>query len=329
MLNALTDVAGIRVGHWSDPDHATGCTVVLYQEGAVAGVDVRGGAPGTRETDLLAPGRLVQEVHALLLAGGSAYGLDAAAGVMRHLEERGIGFRVGSAVVPIVPGAILYDLGIGSPSVRPGAEEGYQACLAASDGPVARGSVGAGTGATVGKALGMERATKGGLGTASVQVDRWTVASLVAVNALGDVVDPESGRILAGPRSDDDRNFLRTTDLLIRGAGCSPLPTPATTLAVVATDATLTKEQASVMARVGHDGLALAIRPCHLMSDGDVVFSLATGKGERPDDLNRLLAAVPGVVAQAIVDAVMQAEGLAGVPAAREVLTPSGEGGGT
>src|SRR3970040_907447 len=197
--DAITDVPGIRVGHWTDRRAATGCTVVLCEKGAVGGVDVRGAAPGTRETDLLRPGNLVQRAHAVLLSGGSAFGLDAAGGIMRYLEERGIGYGMRSVRVPIVPGAIIFDLGLGSATVRPGQEEGYAACLAASDGELAEGSVGAGTGATIGKGLGQGSATKGGLGSAAVDLGNGTVvAALMVGNAVGEVVDPETGRIVGG-----------------------------------------------------------------------------------------------------------------------------------
>jgi L-aminopeptidase/D-esterase-like protein len=261
-------------------------------------------------------------VHAVLLSGGSAFGLDAAAGVMRYLEERGVGFRVGPAVVPIVPAAILFDLGVATHKVRPGPPEAYQACLAATAGPVPQGSVGAGTGATVGKALGLERATKGGLGTASVFLgDGLAVAALVAVNAYGDVVDPESGRVLAGPRRQDGPGFWSTLDLLVQGrARTMPgLPTN-TTIGVVATNARLTKEQACKLAVHAHDGLALAVRPCHTMGDGDLFFALATGAASQPADVDRLGAAAVLAVSQAIVTAVREATGLAGIPSAQEVV---------
>ena len=321
MFNAITDVRGIQVGHTTLWDAATGCTVVLCGDGATGGVDVRGSAPGTRETDLLRPGNLVQQVNAVLLSGGSAFGLDAASGVMRYLEEQGIGFSAGPARVPIVPAAILFDLGVVTHQVRPGPEEGYQACVNATSGPVAEGSVGAGTGATVGKTLGRARATKGGLGTASMRVQgMWTVGALVAVNAIGDVVDPESGQVLAGPRREDGHGFERSLELLVtrRQEALAELPT-STTLAVVATDAALSKEQANKLAQVAHDGLALAIRPCHLMGDGDVAFALATGQEPGPVEMNPLCAATVSVVAQAVVRAVTQATGLGGVPAASEL----------
>ena len=321
MGNAITDVAGLLVGHSTNLEAATGCTVVLCPQGAVAGVDVRGSAPGTRETDLLRPGNLVQQVHAVMLSGGSAYGLDAASGVMRFLEERDVGYRIGPGVVPIVPAAIIFDLGLVTHSVRPGPDDGYAACVSASDGPPEEGSVGAGTGATVGKTMGREHATKGGLGTASVNLDGLVVGALAVVNALGDVVDPDTGRVLAGPRDDEGRCFLRSVDVLAgpREAQVASAPTN-TTLAVVATNASLTKEQANKLAQVGHDGLALAVRPCHTMADGDVVFALATGESDEPVNMNRLCSAATRAVARAIVRAVETATGVGGVPSAREAF---------
>lgn len=321
LLNAITDVQGIQVGHTTIREAATGCTVVLCPDGATAGVDVRGSAPGTRETDLLRPGNLVQSVHAILLSGGSAFGLDAASGVMKFLEEREIGYPIGSTHVPIVPAAILFDLGLISNSARPGPREGYQACLNASDGSVEEGTVGAGTGATVGKINGMSNATKGGLGTASIQIqNNFTVGAIAAVNAMGDVVDYEKNQILAGPRREDGKGFYRTTELLTGFKQETQLAPPSnTTLVVVATDAALTKEQANKLAQVAHDGMALAIRPCHTMSDGDIVFALATGKETSKIEMNPLCTAATLVVAQAIMRAILQAEGLGGVPAAKEL----------
>ena len=321
MHNTITDVPGILVGHSTNLDAATGCTVVLCPQGAVGGVDVRGSAPGTRETDLLRPGNLVQQVHAILLSGGSAFGLDAASGVMRYLEERDVGYRIGAGVVPIVPAAIIFDLGLVTHSVRPGPDDGYAACVNASDSPPEEGSVGAGTGATVGKTMGREHATKGGVGTASVDLDGLVVGALAVVNAVGDVVDPETGQVLAGPRDDEGRRFFRSIDVLAGAVEEPVLASPTnTTLAVVATNATLTKEQANKLAQVGHDGLALAIRPCHTMADGDVVFALATGESDEPVNMNRLCSAATTAVAQAIVSAIENATGVGGVPSAREAF---------
>jgi L-aminopeptidase/D-esterase-like protein len=276
---AITDVPGIEVGHFSDPRRPTGCTVVLAREGAVAGVDVRGAAPGTRETDLLAPGNFVQQVHAVMLAGGSAWGLAAAEGAMRWLEERDIGLDVRFGTLPIVPAAVLFDLPVGDPRIRPDAAAGYAACEAASTAAPAEGNVGAGSGALVGKLFGVHRAMKGGIGTASITVKGVTVGALIACNALGDVLDPDTAQVVAGARTEDGRALLDTRRALLRGE--LPMPLLAgtnTTLGVVATDAVLTKVQASRLASVAHDGLARAINPVHTMSDGDTLFALATGR---------------------------------------------------
>ena len=319
----ITAVAGIEVGHYTDLEAATGCSVVLCGSGAVGGVDVRGSAPGTRETDLLRPTSLVSEVHAVVLSGGSAFGLDAASGVMRYLEERGIGYPAGGAVVPIVPSAILFDLTVGDGTVRPGADEGYEACGEAASGPVAEGSVGAGTGATVGKVLGMDRAVKGGLGTASVDLgDGLIVGAIVAVNAAGGVFEPETGELVAGPLSDGDGGMLDPVALMTAPGFKSTRGVPTnTTIGVVATNARLSKELANKLASVAHDGLAMAIRPAHTMVDGDTIFALATGGLDEPADMNRLCAAAVVSVAKAVVRGVRLATGLGGVPAVAELGT--------
>lgn len=318
MNNAITDVPGIKVGHYTDKEAATGCTVVLCEEGVVAGVDVRGSAPGTRETDLLRMMSLVGRVHAILLSGGSAFGLDAAGGVMRYLEERGFGFDVGVAKVPIVPAAILFDLRLGSAKVRPGPEEGYKACLAASDGPVAEGSVGAGTGATVGKIMGPERMTKSGLGTASQRVGNFTVGAIFAVNAFGDVVDPETGVVIAGPRNIEHGGFLTTIEVMKELRESKNFTSTNTVIGVVATDASLSKEEVSKVAQMTHDGLARAIRPAHTMFDGDAIFTLATGREEQ-EDVTLIGSIAAEVATTAIIRAVREAEGLCGIPSARDV----------
>lgn len=321
MHNAITDVEGIEVGHWTDLEAATGCTVVLCRQGAVGGVDVRGSAPGTRETDLMRPINLVQQAHAVLLTGGSAYGLDAAGGVMRWMEERGIGFNVGVGVVPLVASAVLFDLAIGRPDVRPGPDAGYAACQSVNNGPVDEGCVGAGTGATVGKLLGPPFATKSGLGTAAQRIaGDVTVGALVAVNALGDVVDPKTGKVIAGPRDPGGQGFVNTMERLHGDLSQTMLAFPTnTTLAVVTTDATLTKEGANKMAQMAHDGLAQVIRPVHTMLDGDTIFALATGRRETPIDVSAVGAVAASVLAVAVVRAVRQATSLAGVPAARDM----------
>jgi len=317
----LTDVPGIRVGHYTDPRRATGCTVVLSGKGAVCGVDVRGGAPGTRETDLLDPVNLVAEVHAVVLAGGSAFGLDAAGGVGRYLEERGIGFGVGPVRVPIVPAAILFDLGIGDPKIRPDADAGYEAAARASEGPVAEGSVGAGAGATVGKMLGVDRAMKGGLGTASLSVPGGLiVAALVVVNALGDVVDPETGHLVAGARTADGHG-LEGAAAALRAGRCSALPTAgsSTTLGVVATNARLDKAQATKVAQMAHDGLARTIVPSHTPGDGDTLFVLAIGEIEVPAGPLLVGSLAADVTALAVLRGIRQATGLPGFPSCRDL----------
>jgi L-aminopeptidase/D-esterase-like protein len=317
MFGAITDVAGIKVGHYTDRKAVTGCTVILCEHGAVAGVDVSGSSPGTRETDLLRPGNLVDRVQGVVLSGGSAFGLDTAAGVMRYLEERGFGYETSGGKVPIVPAAIIFDLNIGDSEVRPGAHEGYQACLAATNGKVAEGCVGAGTGATVGKILGVERAVKSGLGTASQKVVRGTVvAALLVVNAVGDVIEPGTGKILAGPRKPDNRGFLSTSQLW-KGEFEEKVPPFNTVIGVVATDAKLDKAEANRLARVAQVGVARTIDPCHTMYDGDALFTLSLG--EKEADLSALGAAAAEVVAEAIVRAIRKAETLSGVPAAKDI----------
>ncbi len=326
MSRGLTAVAGIEVGHFTDPRRPTGCTVILARAGAVAGVDVRGASPGTRETDLLDPVNAIDSVHAVVLAGGSAFGLDAAGGVMRWLEERGIGFSIGAGpepgmpppfVVPIVPAAILFDLWVGDPRIRPDADAGYAACDAASRDAPAEGNVGAGAGATVGKLFGIGRAMKGGIGTASIEVGGVTVAALVAVNAIGDVVDPRSGTVVAGARSVDGKALLGTMASLRRGdlpprLDLRAAAGAATTLAVVATDAVLTKAEATKVAQMAHDGLARSIDPVHTMGDGDVVFALATGASGAPAATTLVGALAADVLADAVVRAVRAARGIGG-----------------
>jgi L-aminopeptidase/D-esterase-like protein len=317
----LTDVAGLTVGHWTDREAATGCTVVLCgAEGAVAGVDVRGSAPGTRETDMLDPVNTVERIHAVVLGGGSAFGLDAAGGVMRWLEARGRGFEVGSHRVPLVCAAVLFDLAVGRADVRPDAAAGFAACQAASRAAVPQGSVGAGTGATVGKALGPERASKSGLGSASARLSSGVVvAALVAVNAVGDVIDPESGFVVAGPRSPEG-GFVRTSTWLREGESAVAAG-GSTTLAVVASDASLTKPQATKVAQMAHDGLARTIDPVHTMFDGDTVFALATGRAAGAAEVTTIGATAASVLGEAVLAAVHAATGLAGIPAPAELGT--------
>jgi L-aminopeptidase/D-esterase-like protein len=316
MNGTLTDVAGLHVGHWTDLEAATGCTVILCPpQGAVAGVDVRGFAPGTRETVLLDPIYTVDRVHAILLSGGSAFGLAAADGVMRWLEERGRGFETGVARVPIVPAAILFDLGVGRADVRPDAAAGYAACQAAEDGPVAQGNVGAGTGATVGKLSGLKLAMKGGLGSASREIgEGLVVAALAAVNPVGDVVQPETGQILAGARRAEG-GFADSMALVERRLGQSfpEITRSNTTIAVIATNVALSKVGANRVASMAHDGLARSIRPIHTSFDGDAIFALSVG--EHPADAGFVGAIAADVLAQAVVNAVRAARSLHGIPA--------------
>lgn len=312
----ITAVPGIQVGHWTDPEAATGCTVVLCPQGATAGVAVRGGAPGTRETDLLRPETLVQEVHAVLLTGGSAFGLAAADGVMRWLEEHDSGFDVGVTKVPIVPAAVIFDLTIGRHDVRPDADAGYAACEAASSDPVREGNVGAGTGATVGKIAGPQLATKGGLGSAFLTLgEELQVGALVVVNALGDVVDPYSGDILAGARRPEG-GWWGEKASFPTGENAAPR-FGNTTLAVVATNAALTQAECTLVANMAHDGIARAVRPAHTLMDGDTVFALSTG--DVKTDVSAVGAVAAEAVAHAIVRAVLAAETLHGIPARKDV----------
>ena len=319
--DAITDVAGLTVGHFTHPARATGCTVVLCPDGAVAGVDVRGGAPGTRETDLLAPENLIERVHAVLLSGGSAFGLDAAGGVMRWLEERGHGYAVGNVRVPIVPAAVLFDLWHGDLSIRPDAAAGYAACEAASSAKPAQGNVGAGAGAVVGKLFGIERAMKGGIGSASIRISGVTVAALVAVNAIGDVIDPADGSVLAGARTGaDSRHLLHSAAALLRGDVPPRLQAGmATTIGIVATDAQLDKAQCRKLAGMAHDGLARCINPVHTAHDGDTLFALATGGSGQAGNLTLIGALAAEVTARAVLSAIHHAVGLPGLPAARDL----------
>jgi L-aminopeptidase/D-esterase-like protein len=310
MSISFNDIPGLQVGHAQDFEAATGCTVVLAKEGAVCGVDQRGGAPGTRETDLLRPMHLVEKVHAVLLTGGSAFGLAAADGVMRWLEEHNIGFDVGVTHVPIVPAAVLFDLTVGRADVRPDAAMGYAACQnAVSDSAMPEmGSIGAGTGATIGNILGPQARMKGGLGTAVIEVgEGLLVGALFSVNCFGDVIDPNSGQILAGARKLPEGGFVDTMQVLKQGPG-SFASQNNTVIGVVATNATLSKEAANKVAQMAHDGLARAIRPAHTMLDGDTIFALATGQGPTAD-VNLIGAFAAEATAQAIVNAVKEANG--------------------
>jgi len=320
--DSITQVSGIEVGHAQNDEALTGCTVVLCRKGAVAGVDVRGSAPGTRETDLLNPINLVEKVHAIVLAGGSAFGLDAASGAMRYLDEHKIGFNTGVAKVPIVPAAILYDLNLGDKNVRPDAEMGYQACISASMHRVAEGNVGAGTGASVGKLFGAALAMKSGLGSASVDVGGGVVVgAIVAVNAWGDVI--EDGKIIAGLRSGrvgplrvGGQEYFADTLKMMRtfaGRNVMRLATKANTvIGVVATNAALTKVEATKVAQMAHDGLARVIRPAHTMLDGDAIFALSAGN--RKSDVTTIGAFAAEAMAQSILRAVKMAAPAGGLP---------------
>ncbi|MDO8252575.1 MAG: P1 family peptidase [Rhodoferax sp.] len=307
----MTDVAGIEVGHFTDPRRPTGCTVIITRDGAVAGVDVRGAAPGTRETDLLHPSNLVDRVHAIVLSGGSAWGLDAASGVMQWLEENNIGLNVGVGLVPIVPAAVLFDLPVGDASVRPDAQAGYAACVAASPNAPAEGNVGAGAGALVGKLFGLQHAMRGGIGTASVTVNGITVGAIIACNAVGDVIDPATGQVLAGARTPDGVSLLNSREAILAGeVPQSPLPGSNTTIGVIATDAILTKPQAHRLAQVAHDGLARSINPVHTLLDGDTLFALGTGQAGKTADMLVLSTLAAEVTARAVVQAIRAAKGI-------------------
>ena len=317
MLDNLCDVPGVLVGHATDRAGLTGCTAVLFDrpDGAVVGVDVRGSSPGTRETDRLGPIGAVKGTHGLLLTGGSAFGLAAADGVVRFLEEKGVGLDVGVARIPLVSAAVLFDLVVGDAAARPGAARGYEASASAAGGPFAQGSVGAGTGASVGKVLGMEGAMKGGVGSASAQPEGGLiVAALAAVNAFGDVRDPETGETLAGPRLAD--GTLGDTATLLPAAASRMRWGENTTLGIVATNARLTKPQAVKVAQMAHDGLARAVHPVHTTVDGDVVFAASAGGMEAATDVVGAWGA--RVMQRAVVRAVLAAEGLPGLPSASQ-----------
>jgi L-aminopeptidase/D-esterase-like protein len=307
----LTDVAGIEVGHFTDTRRPTGCSVVIARAGAVAGVDVRGAAPGTRETDLLNPSNMVDRVHAVMLSGGSAWGLDAASGAMRWLEEQGLGLDVGVTRVPIVPAAVIFDLAVGDTRIRPDAQAGYLACSAASSDPTSQGNVGAGAGALIGKLFGLSSAMKGGLGSASLTVNGVTVAALVVCNAMGDVLNPSTGKPLAGARTQEGTRLLNACEAILQGLPPKNLFAGTnTTIGVVATDAALTKPQAHRLAQVAHDGLARSINPVHTLLDGDTMFALATGNSSNPLSMLVLATMAAEVTARAVVNAIHFAQSL-------------------
>ena len=320
-MSGLTDIPGVGVGHFTDARRPTGCTVILTPTGAVCGVDVRGGAPGTRETDLLNPVNSVAQVHAVVLAGGSAFGLEAASGAVWYLEEQGIGFEAGPVRVPIVPAAVLFDLGLGDPSIRPDAAAGYAAARAATSGSVEEGNVGAGSGATVGKLLGASRAMKSGIGTAALRLpDGVIVAALVAVNAVGDVVDPATGQIVAGARTADGKDVEGAMRALYEGRlSGRPMAGENTTIGVVATNAALSKAQATKVAQMAHDGLARTIHPVHTPWDGDTLFALSVGRVTPVAGVLGVGALAADVVARAVLRAARMARSLPGLPAASDL----------
>jgi L-aminopeptidase/D-esterase-like protein len=317
----ITAVGGIKVGHHTLTERPTGCTVVLAEAGAVGAVEVLGGAPGTTETDLLAPENLVDQVHAIFMSGGSAFGLDVAGGVRRHLSERKIGFAFGGSYVPIVPGAIIFDLPVGGrPEIRPGADCGYAATAAATNGAVAEGNVGAGAGATIGKLAGRDRAMKGGIGSAALQLSSGLIVGAIAtVNAAGSIIDPATGRIVAGVRSSDGKR-LEDVRGMIRGERLPREPLPEnTTVVVVATNAKLTKAQAKFVAKMAQAGFARTILPVFTPSDGDTVFVLATGTWTGAVDLSAIGTLAAEAVSDAILRGVRAATGIPGLPAARDI----------
>ena len=320
----ITDIPAIRLGNAQNFTAATGCTVILCPAGATAGVDVRGGAPGTRETDLLKPENLVEKIHGLVLAGGSAFGLDAAGGVMRYLEEKGFGFDVGVARVPIVPAAVLFDLPCGDARVRPDQAMGYQACLNSEREVFAIGSLGAGTGATIGKVFGMEKAMKGGLGAHCVKIGELIVGALVAVNCLGDVIDPATGRIVAGAFQPEPFRFLDSeAGLLQQCEQTGNRFTGNTTIGAIITNANLTKAQATKVSSMAHDGYARTMRPAHTLLDGDTIFTLSVGGVAA--DVSAVGAMATKVMEQAVLAAVRSAVSLAGFPSCQDIRALSVE----
>lgn len=319
MKDAIVDVPGIKVGHAQDLEAGTGCSVIVCEKGAVTGVDVRGGAPGTRETDLLNPVNLVDRAHAVYLGGGSAFGLDGASGVMKYLEEKGIGFDVGVTKVPIVPGAVLFDLTVGSYKTRPDFEMGYRACVNASENNTLQGNIGAGTGATVGKFYGESRCMKSGLGTASFKSGNLVVGAIVAVNCFGDVIDPETGEIIAGTLTEDKKGFANTLALIAgQPEGSGNFFARNTTIGVIATNAKLTKASATKVAMMAHNGYGKAINPAHTMFDGDTIFCMATGEVDA--DVTVIGAIATEVMARAIVKAVKNSESLYGFLSYKDIF---------
>lgn len=323
---SITDIGGLRVGHFTDSRRPTGCTVVLFERGAAAGVDVRGSAPGTRETDLLNPINTVQSINAILLTGGSSYGLDAAAGVMQYCEEHRMGFPVGVGVVPIVPAAVIFDLEAGDAKIRPDARAGYAACEAATNAPPAEGNAGVGAGATVGKIFGNRFAMKGGFGTASIRIGDTglIVGAVAAVNSVGDIRHHRTGKILAGARSEDGQGFADAMAQIIRGATPGTRLGAHTTLGVVATNALLTKDECAKVAQMSHDGFARTINPTHTAYDGDTIFAAATGEVRIKTGVTVIGSVAAEAMARAVNRAVLAATGIPGYPAHRDVRASAG-----
>ena len=323
-------ITGIKVGHAQDFGALTGCTAIICEKGATSGVDQRGGAPGTRETDVLRPMHMVEHCHAVVLSGGSAFGLDAATGVVRYLEERHIGFDTGVAHVPIVASAVLFDLAIGNPKIRPDSAMGYQACMSAKEGSCSEGNIGAGTGATVGKIFGMGGATKAGIGAATIHLSNHiTISAIIALNAFGHILDPDLGNIIAGARFPGKRAtqqkeevFADTIDVMrshIQHGSQSFKNSTNTVIGVVATNAILTKEGANIVAQMAHNGIARTVRPAHTMFDGDTLFTMATN--EHPADLNIIGVFAAEAVSKAIIRAVECAKSSEGIPSASDLHT--------
>lgn len=327
----IVDVPGVKLGHHTLDNRPTGCSVLLFVEGASAGVDVRGSAPGTRETELLNPINLVDRVHAVLLSGGSAYGLAAATGIMRYLEERGCGFAIDKGVVPIVPAAVLMDLAVGDFSIRPDDHAGYQACINATNKPSPQGNIGAGAGATVGKIFGMDYAMKGGLGTASHQIPGTdiVIGAIVAVNAVGDIYAPDKGQILAGARKAEGTGFRNIMESLMRGETVIKSPSGNTTIGAIVTNARFSKVELTKIAAMAHNGFARTINPVHTMWDGDTIFALSTDKtsNESKADVTTIGAIAANVMAHAVARAIIEADSLPqfNLPAHRDFPTKTSQ----
>lgn len=317
MYNNLLDVKGLKVGQVEDREGLTGCTVIICEKGAVCGVDVRGGGPGTRETDLLNPINMIQKVHAVVLSGGSAFGLESTCGVSKYLEKHNIGFDVGVAKVPIVVGAVLFDLAVGSPKSRPNIDMGYKACELASDTVLKQGNFGAGCGATVGKIRGIEYAMKGGIGSYSIKLPNGLVVSaLVAVNAFGDIY--ENGKVIAGVMDDEKKNILNSYELMKNGVNKGGFSIDNTTIGIVATNAKLDKAQCTKISQMAHNGYAKAIFPIHTPHDGDTIFTISTGEVET--DITLLGSLATEVVEKSIINAIKKADSIGKIRAYKDIV---------